>query len=238
MDIKDPIGNAIWDYHTKNDPEDITVESDLVEDDILPIDVLFRQFDTFSLLEIKAMEHCKGNVLDVGAAAGPHAKYLTEKGFDVTTIESSPIAHRYLQAILPQATHYSARIQEFNTGQYDTILLLMNGIGLAGHLNEVQPFLEHLASLLNPGGSILCDSTDVQSIFEDDEGGLWVDLNANYYGEFKFNMKYKGTESGWFDWIYLDLENFEKIAMAAGLKLTLLAEDDANSFLVQLKKEA
>src|SRR5690554_7430888 len=97
MDIKDPIGNAIWDYHTKNDPEDITVESDLVEDDILPIDVLFRQFDTFSLLEIKAMEHCKGNVLDVGAAAGPHAKYITEKGFDVTTIESSPIAHRYLQ---------------------------------------------------------------------------------------------------------------------------------------------
>src|SRR5690554_1409714 len=50
-------------------------------------------------------------------------------------------------------------------------------------------------------------------------------------------MKYKGTESGWFDWIYLDLENFEKIAKAAGLKLTLLAEDDANSFLVQLKKK-
>src|SRR5690554_7686606 len=95
MDIKDPIGNAIWDYHTKNDPEDITVESDLVEDDILPIDVLFRQFDTFSLLEIKAMEHCKGNVLDVGAAAGPHAKYLTEKDRKSTRLNSSHVRISY-----------------------------------------------------------------------------------------------------------------------------------------------
>lgn len=235
MDKKDPIGKAIWDYHTQNSPEDIVVESDLVEDDYLPIDYLFRGYNSFPKLEVTAMEYCKGKILDVGAAAGPHAKFLIENGFDVSTIESSPLAHRYLKEVLPKTTHYSSRIQELNTGKYDTLLLLMNGIGLAGTTDNVTPFLKHLASLLNPGGSILCDSTDVQNVFEDEDGGLWVDLNANYYGEFKFNMKYKGSASGWFSWVYLDVKNLEKFANEAGLQLTLL-DDDENSFLVQLKK--
>ncbi|PWH87188.1 class I SAM-dependent methyltransferase [Brumimicrobium oceani] len=236
MNKKDPIGNAIWDYHTQNNPEDIVVESDLIDDDFLPIAHLMRAFEDFPKLEAIAMKHCKGRILDVGAAAGPHAKYLSSKGFDVSTLEISPLAHRYLEEVLPKVKHYSTPILEFNIGEYDTILLLMNGIGLAGIYDEVTPFLEHVASLLAPGGSILCDSTDVQNVFEDEEGGLWVDLNANYYGEFKFNMKYKDQESGWFNWVYLDVKNLEKFAKAAGLTLTLL-EDDENSFLVQLKKQ-
>ncbi|RYM30805.1 class I SAM-dependent methyltransferase [Brumimicrobium glaciale] len=236
MDKKDPIGKAIWDYHTHNSPEDIVVESDLIDDDFLPIDHLMRNFDDFPKLEIAAMEHCTGRILDVGAAAGPHARYLLEKGHDVTTLEVSPTALRYLEEVFPKATHYSTPILDFNTGEYDTILLLMNGIGLAGTFNEVTPFLKHVASLLAPGGSILCDSTDVQNVFEDEEGALWVDLNANYYGEFKFNMKYKDSESGWFNWVYVDVKNLEKFANEAGLDLTLL-EDDENSFLVQLKKQ-
>jgi SAM-dependent methyltransferase len=236
MDKKDPIGNAIWDYHTNNSPQDILVESDLTEDDFLPIEHLMRTFSNFPKLEISAMKHCKGTILDIGAAAGPHTRYLLEKGHDLTTLEVSPIALRYLKEVFPQATHYSTPISDFITGQYDTILLLMNGIGLAGTFNEVASFLKHVSSLLAPGGSILCDSTDVQNIFEDEDGALWVDLNANYYGEFKFNMKYKDSESGWFNWVYVDVKNLEKFANEAGLSLTLL-EDDENSFLVQLKKQ-
>lgn len=236
MKEKDSIGKAIWDYHTNNSPEDILVESDLVEDDFLPIKHIFRNYSDFPKLEVTAMKYCKGKILDVGAAAGPHAKYLVEQGFDVSTVEMSPLAHRYLQEVLPLSTHYSTTIQSFNIGEFDTILLLMNGIGLAGTFEEVTPFLTHVASLLNPGGSILCDSTDVQNVFEDEEGGLWVDLNANYYGEFKFNMKYKNAESGWFNWVYVDLKNLEKFANDAGLYLTLL-DDDENSFLVQLTKQ-
>ena len=236
MNKKDPIGNAIWDYHTNDNPEDIVVESDLIEDDFLPIAHLMRTFDDFPKLEATAMKYCKGKTLDVGAAAGPHTKYLLEKGHEVTTLEISPFALRYLEVVFPKAKHYSTPILDFDKGKYDTILLLMNGIGLAGTFNGVSPFLKHIASLLAPGGSILCDSTDVQNVFEDEEGALWVDLNANYYGEFKFNMKYKDSESGWFNWVYVDLKNLEKFANEAGLDLTLL-EDDENSFLVQLKKQ-
>lgn len=235
MDKNDPIGNAIWDYELDNQPEDINVDSDITEEDIIPIDYLFRTYLDFPPLEITAMKACNGKILDVGAGAGPHSKYLIEKGFDVTTVESSPNAHRYLKKFLPQATHYCSSILDFNIGKYDTILLLMNGIGLAGTAEEVEPFLNHLSSLLSTGGSILCESTDIIELFTDDEGGMWVDLNANYYGDFRFNMRYKDSESGWFNWVYVDLKNLDKFASNVGLQLTLLDTDDS-SFLVQLKK--
>lgn len=235
MNNNDPIGSAIWDFYEKKEPLDITVESDITEDDVLPINHLFREFDDFPKLEQKAMSFCRGKILDVGAGAGPHTKYLLSKGFDVTTLEISPKAHSYLKASFPAAKHYSSSILEFNQEQYDTILLLMNGIGLAGTFNEVVPFLQHVASLLKPGGIIICDSTDVQNVFQDEDGGLWVDLNSNYYGEFKFNMKYKESESDWFNWVYIDVKTFEEAAEKAGLQLIYL-DDDENSFLVKLKK--
>lgn len=236
MRKNDPVGAAVWDYHNQNEPGDIVVECDVLDDDVLPIDLLFRNYDEFPKLEVAAMKHCKGKILDVGPAAGPHAKYLVSQGFDVTTVEISPESHRYLEMALPEAKHYLTHIMDFNTGKYDTILLLMNGIGLAGTYKKVTPFLKHLATLLEPGGTIIGDSSDVQNVFTDDEGGLWVDLNAEYYGEFEFNMKYKDTESGIFNWVYIDYKNLEKSATEAGFKLTLL-DDDENSYLVQFTKE-
>lgn len=236
MNSKDPIGKAIWDYYTDNDPVDITVESDITDDDIIPIQYLFRSYDQFPALEIEAMKHCKGVILDVGAAAGPHSRYLLKHGFKVDTVEISQVAYNYLKETLPEANHYLSPILNFSEQKYDTILLLMNGIGLAGTYNNVVPFLKHLASLLKPGGIILAESTDVLDIFEDDEGGLWVDLNTEYYGDFRFNMKYKETESGWFNWVYLDRVSMEKFANEAGLDMKILYDKD-NSFLIQLQNK-
>ncbi len=236
MEKSDPMGKAIWDYHLGKEPEDVIVESEILADDPFPVEYLFRNYDRFSSLEVTAMKMCKGKILDVGAGAGPHAKYLLEQGFNVTTVEASPYSHRYLKKTLPQAHHYHKKILDFNTGKYDTILLLMNGIGLAGTLGKMTSFLTHLSTLLTNDGSIICDSTDVFDIYTDEDGSFWVDLNSNYYGEFKFRMKYKNLESNWFDWVYVDLKNLDKFATEAGLKLTVL-DTEEDSFLVQLKKE-
>lgn len=236
MEEKDPMGRAIWDYHLGKQPEDVIVESDILADDPFPIDYLFRTYDDFSSLEKSAMKMCKGKILDVGAGAGPHSKYLIEKGFEVSTIESSPNTHRYLKKALPQANHYFGEILDFNAKTFDTILLLMNGIGIAGTAKQVPSFLEHLAQLLNDGGSIICESTDVFDIYTHEDGSFWLDLNSNYYGDFKFSMKYKDIKGDWFDWVYVDLKKLDKFANAAGLHLTLL-DTYEDSFLVQLKKE-
>lgn len=232
---KDPIGYAIHDYTNNLDIENIIVCSDFMEDDVIPTSYLFRTNEEFPLLEQKAMELCYGKILDIGAAAGPHSHYLIANGKNVSTLEVSPNAHRYLKKRFPDAQHFLGNIHNLTTSKFDTLLLLMNGIGIAGTRKKTTKFLQHLAQLLNPGGQILCDSTDIKYLFKNKDGSYWMDVSVEYYGDFKFNMRYKTKESGWFDWVYFDLESLRDCANNAGLTLSLCATDE-DSFLVKLLK--
>src|SRR5699024_583588 len=125
-------------------------------------------------------------------------------------------------------------IFSFSTGKYDTILLLMNGIGLAGTFHRIPKLLRHLKTLLTKNGQIICDSTDIRYLFEDEPKESWHNSGREYYGNFRFNMRYKESESGWFDWVYIDLENFRSMALDCGLSLSLLENID-ESYLVKLE---
>lgn len=58
----------------------------------------------------------------------------------------------------------------------------MNGTGIFQELSEVSTYLNHLKLLLNPGGQVLIDSSDIKYMYEDEDGGLWIDTQANYHG--------------------------------------------------------
>ncbi|HKJ49596.1 MAG TPA: hypothetical protein VJ973_10925, partial [Christiangramia sp.] len=73
---KDIFGTAIKAFYNENDPTDIVVHSPDFDDDIIPIDYLFRVFKDMPEIEQKALNLCKGKVLDVGCGAGSHALYI------------------------------------------------------------------------------------------------------------------------------------------------------------------
>jgi hypothetical protein len=54
----DPIGQAILDYAKFKKPFDIIVSSDLCDDDIIPIEVLFRKEEEMPELELSALDLC------------------------------------------------------------------------------------------------------------------------------------------------------------------------------------
>ncbi|MDX1653244.1 MAG: class I SAM-dependent methyltransferase [Brumimicrobium sp.] len=228
---KDPIGRAIRDFSQGKSTESIVVHCDLSEDDILPVPYLFRSFKEMPEMEKIALKRASGRVLDVGAGAGPHALYLLKNGLEVKAIDTSPLAVKHMQSLGIDATERS--FLNYNGESFDTILLLMNGIGLAGTLENLPEFLVHCKNLLNPGGRIICDSTDVRYFFEDEEGATWIDLNNNYYGQFRFQMEYMDCKSDWFDWLYLDGETLSEHARNAGLDMEILYEEEA-AFLAEL----
>jgi 2-polyprenyl-3-methyl-5-hydroxy-6-metoxy-1,4-benzoquinol methylase len=94
----DPIGFAIQEYAKKRKPDDIIVTSDICDDDIIPLEVLFRNFDEMPEIEQTALQRASGKVLDVGAGAGIHALYLQDLGMDVHCIDISEGAVDYLKA--------------------------------------------------------------------------------------------------------------------------------------------
>lgn len=112
--------------------------------------------------------------------------------------------------------------------KFDTINMLMNGIGIAGTLANLEKTLTHLKSLLNPGGKIYCDSSDIRYLYEDEEGALWVDLNTEYYGNFRFQMKFNNEVGPWFDWLYVDFDTLFQAAKKVGLKAVKVYEMDDN----------
>lgn len=230
---KDPFGHAIDDYVKGNSTPDIIVRSELCEDDSMEVALLFRAFDEMPELEQKALLRCTGKVLDVGAGSGCHSFWLKEKGFDVQAIDLSKgaVSHHLSKGLTSRYVDYF----ELKDEKYDTLLFLMNGIGIGGRLDKLDETLRQAYQLLNPGGKILCDSSDLKYLYEDDEGGYWVNLNAAYYGEYDYQMSYKDTDGEWFKWLYVDFETLKEYAEKASFSVELLHDED-NHFLVELIK--
>lgn len=229
---KDPIGKAIHEFEKKEKLEDIIVHSDLCEDDFMSVPYLFRSYEEMPPIEKMALDLCKGTILDVGSGAGCHSKYLVKQKMDVTAIDTSAGAINHLTTSKIKALNID--FFQLKEVKYDTILMLMNGIGIAGKLDKLSHFLAHAKSLLNHNGQIICDSTDIQYLYEDEEGGTWIDLNSNYYGEMEFQMTYKNVKSDWFDWLYVDFDTLTKVAEKIGLKTEKLVDSENNQYLVKL----
>lgn len=231
--MKDLMGKAILDYQIKNNPEDLITETSISEADEMSVAYLFRGYEGMPKIEQKALQLAKGKVLDVGCGAGSHALYLQNLGFDVTAIDISPNA---IDACTLRGVKRALKKNVLEVDEkFDTILLLMNGSGIFGKLQNTSKYLQKLKSLLNPGGQILLDSSDIIYMFdEDDDGGRWLSTDRDYYGELTFYVSYKGEKETPFDWLYLDFDTLQNAANANGLQCELVAEGEHFDYLARL----
>jgi len=233
--MKDLFGKAILDFQTNNSPEDLITETTISEEDEMSVAYLFRSYNEMPKMEQKALQLAKGRILDVGCGAGSHSLTLqNERSLEVTAIDISPNA---IEACTLRGIK-DARVQDVMTlenEKYDTVLLLMNGAGMCGKLKNIPNFLLKLKSLLNPGGQILLDSSDIIYMFDDDEdGGKWISSENAYYGEVVFNIAYKGEKEKPFDWMYIDYNTLQNAAFANGLKPELILEGEHYDYLARL----
>jgi SAM-dependent methyltransferase len=233
--MKDLFGKAILDFQTNNSPEDLITETTISEEDEMSVDYLFRTYNEMPNMEQKALQLSQGRVLDVGCGAGSHSLTLqNERNLEVTAIDISANA---IEACTLRGIK-DARVQDVMTlenEKYDTILLLMNGAGMCGRLKNIPKFLLKLKSLLNPGGQILLDSSDIIYMFDDDEdGGKWIPSENAYYGEVVFNIAYKGEKEKPFDWMYIDYNTLQNAAFANDLKSELILEGEHYDYLARL----
>jgi len=186
-------------------------------------------------LEQKALQLTKGKVLDVGCGAGSHALYLqNEKNLNVKAID---ISENAIQACQLRGLKNAEVVNVLDldaSEKFDTILLLMNGTGIFGKLNQISTYLQKLKNLLNEGGQILIDSSDIIYMFDQDEDGAY-EINGNgYYGELTFTIQYKGETEETFDWLYLDYNTLQNAAIANDLECELIMEGEHFDYLARL----
>ncbi|WGK65060.1 class I SAM-dependent methyltransferase [Croceiramulus getboli] len=231
MDI---LGTALLDYYEGRYSEDITVHSNIAEDDVLPLPHLFRSFEEMPVLEQQALKLCKGHVLDIGCGAGSHALYLQKQKFKVTALDASPGAVQVAQ----MRGVIDARQQsllDFKGETFDTLLLLMNGTGIFESTAKISEYLAHLHRLTAPHGQVLIDSSNIAYMFEDEDGGYWMDMNADYYGEVEFQLSYQGKSGAPFDWLYLDYDRLSAFAKANHWTCERIQEGPYHDYLARLR---
>ena len=228
------MGRAIAEYWKTKTADRLRVFSPMFEEDEIPLTTLFRSYEDMPEIERKALDMAKGRILDVGAASGCHSLVLQERGLDVTAIDISPLSvetmkERGVKKVLEQ---------DFFTleGQYDTILMLMNGIGIVGTLERMPEFFKQLDKILASGGQVLCDSSDISYVFEDEDGMIDIPNEMNYYGEHSFQMQYKDTIGEPFNWLYIDADTLKQKAERFGYAVEVVAEGEHYDYLARITK--
>ena len=232
---KDPMGAAILDYARTGKSARLRVLSSMFDEDEMPIETLFRSFDEMPVIEQEALRLASGKILDVGAGSGCHALALQDMGKEVCAVEISPLSVEAMQLRCVKDARLVNMFDSRFTDKFDTILMLMNGSGIVGRLENMPLFFERMREMLNPGGVILMDSSDLKYLYENEDGSFDIDLNGDYYGLVDYEMRYKGVRGGKFDCLYVDFDTLACCAEACGFEATLIKEGPHYDYLCQLK---
>lgn len=230
---KDPMGRAIFDYYHTREAGKLRVLSSMFYEDEIPVPTLFRTFDEMPLQEQKAIELCRGRVLDVGAGSGCHSIVLKNRGLDVTAIDISELSVEVMKERGLDARNINFFDETF-AERFDTILLAMNGIGIVGKTERLPDFFRSIKRLLAQDGQVLLDSSDIRYVFMDDDGVMDIDLAAGYYGEIDYKMRYKNITGELFDWLYIDFDTLSMYAEEHGFKCEKCIDGEHYDYLARI----
>lgn len=231
---KDPMGLAIADFHQFGRANLLRVFSSQFDEDEMPVSQLFRTEAQMPAIERKALEMACGSILDVGAGSGCHTLALQQAGKEVLAIDISPRSVEVMQHRGVRQACLANLFDEHFCGSFDTVLMLMNGSGIVGRLENLPLFFRRMKQLLRPGGCILMDSSDLRYLFEEEDGSFSIDLAAGYYGEVDFQMQYGSMKGEPFDWLYIDFQTLSYYAAENGFCAELVMEGDHYDYLARL----
>ena len=229
------MGAAIADYYKNGRAGKLRVFSSQFDEDEIPVSQLFRTYDEMPALEQEALKLASGTILDCGAGSGCHALALQDIGKEVQAIDISPLSVDVMQLRGVKQAYCVNLFDENYLQKFDTILMLMNGSGIIGKLENMRAFFSKMKQHLNPGGCIYMDSSDLRYLFEDEDGSFLMDLAADYYGEIDYRMQYKQVKGDVFDWLYVDFQTLAYYATENGFKAELVKEGEHYDYLACLK---
>ena len=193
-----PLGLALRDFHDSAISTQLRVHTNAGTMTPYPPEIFFRNYDDFSIMDERGCMEARGRILDVGAGAGAVSLFLQnamEK--EVVALDIAPHCVEIMQDLGVQDAR-AGDVYDVEDEQFDTILLLMNGIGFTGTLSGLDRFLEHAKTLLRPQGQILFDSSDLR--YADIGTADLRDDKTAYFGEVWYQLEYKGMKGAPYHW--------------------------------------
>ena len=219
-----PQGAAARDYLGGRRPAIVRVHVVGGEPEDVDAEVFFRLPQDMERWELRALELCQGRVLDVGAGAGCHALALQERGLEVVALETCD-AFVDVMRLRGVKDVRSGELAKVKDGPFDRLLLLMHGLGLAGHPDGLRSLLADAHRLLAHDGRVLLDSRDPKDAC--DEDGLAVA---------ELRLEYLGRKGPRFSWLFAGPEALEAFAAEVGWQATVVHQEPDGRYLASLAR--
>ena len=227
-------GVSLVDYLDGDTSAIITVINDSGERVDVPVSAFFRDPADWPL-DKKAIELCRGRVLDIGAGAGCHTLVLEAKGFNVCAIDFLPGCVEVMRRRGARDAR-QADVFEFEEEPFDTIICMMNGLACRGGLATLPPFLNRVKQLLKPNGQFLVDSADIRTTATPARLAMVErrQQEGRYFGELDFQLEYKGKRGPLFTQLYVDSDTFAEQARATGFRFEIVEKESNGRYLARL----
>lgn len=230
-----PLGAALEAFHGGRHDARLIIDSDVFESESVPVHRFYRPTGhPLSDLEFRALGRCRSRTLEVGAGAGRHALELQERGVEVTALD---IDRRCVDVMRARGVIDPRQGDIFTlaTGHFDTILLMMNGIGIAGDVSGLERLLKVFAGLLADGGRLVFDASSLGTVL----GGVSAEAAASVaigrpdYGEVFFRLTFEDLRGPWYPWLFPAESMVVDSAARSGFACRVLARGARGAYLME-----
>jgi hypothetical protein len=228
-----PYAAALRAYHDGDEDAGVRLRSSLGEDEVLPSALFFRAGDGLFPFERYAIELARGPVLDLGAGAGVHSLELQGRGLDVLAVEDcGPLVELMRDRGVRRAVR--ADFRWWRGPRFETVLMLMNGVGPTATLEGLDRFLRHARAFVVDGGQLLIDSAEAvpEPADHGSRAQTWP-ASGGYDGQAWIDLEFAGRRGRPFRELYTDAETLRARAVGAGWTTDVAFEDDG-AFLLRL----
>jgi SAM-dependent methyltransferase len=206
-----------------------------------PIDWYFTPYPEFLPIEKRALKFAHGHVLDAGCGAGRHSLYLQKRGLAVTAIDISARAIDLAQArgVRDARVIDLTRRLPFRTGQFDTVILFGNNLGIAGSAPKFFAMLRELHRVTSRHGRILATTRQPSTTNPVHRSYLRRNVaRGNPIGQIRIRQWLNGRHSAWFNLLLFAPTDLMRLAAQAHWEIAQIypAENFEAGYAVVLEK--
>lgn len=227
----EPFGKALLSYWNDDREACIGIKINEEAPDQMPVSIYFRTLDEMPELEAYALNLCKGKILDIGAGVGAHSLILQEEGKEVIGLDISPEAVEIMKARGIRQSQCGSFLDFHPEHKFDTLLFLMNGIGIAGDIDGLKKYLIHAKNLCESDGQIILDSSDLRLT------NNLLQQKDHYFGIVDYQLSFERQIGKPYQWLYIDPDFLIEIAKSTGWLCQIVYENEDGSYLARLIKE-
>ena len=245
--INDAYGREIWSFYNGEKVIEVSERDDgfINPGGGLPASY-FLDFKYWPKYERVAIKYAKGNVLDIGAGAGRVSLYLQNRGYDVTAIDSSPLAVKVCKkrGVKKARTLAIEEIGKLKPDTYDTVIMYGNNFGLFGSFKKAKIILNKLYKITTPNALIIAESHDPYVKITAGrpllpEHRVYHTLNrkkGRMGGQLRMRIRHKKYIGKWFDYLLVSKREMKEILKNTGWKVKKFISSKGAAYAAVIEK--